>query len=717
MARIALRYLAPALGLFALVGCGRTSLVVASDGSRSDGGLDAPFDVGRLDVGPFDGGPFDGGTDVGLDARPDAGSDADVGVPDGGRDAGRDTGTDASIRCMTDGDCDDGVFCNGAERCAVDACVPGAPVACPSDMCFDGFCDEAARACGRTPRDNDGDGFVGVDCGGDDCDDGTPTVFPGAMELCRGGVDDDCDALADCADTDCAVDPLCMVGSCPDRDLGSALGELSRGTTVTATADFTGSCASTGARDLAFRWTAPTTGTYVFDTRGSALDTVLYVRAGGCMGAELGCNDDGAGMQDSLVRLPLAAGDVVILFVDGFGMGAGTYILNVTQETSAEVCTNGRDDDRDGLVDCADPDCAGAPSCCVSMPEDCGNGTDDDCDSAIDCSDPDCVAAPACCSPVPEVCTNGRDDDCDRRVDCGDTECATSPTCCVPAPENCTNGEDDDCDGLIDCADAVCNTAPACCALRTEACGNGSDDDCDGLVDCMDPECTIDPLCLPTCPERSLGSRTGASLATGTTVGQGNDQMASCGGGGRGPDVTFGWTAPRTATYVFDTMGSTFDTVLHLKTGDCTGPELACDDDAGAGTSSLITRTITAGTRLVIVVDSFNTMGGMFVLSIRPVTSETGRCTDGVDNDADGFIDCVDSECASDISCCVPVAEVCGDMIDNDCDRIVDCADPNCRTSPACCTSTPEVCDNFGDDDCDGFVDCVDSDCAGTPPC
>jgi hypothetical protein len=351
------------------------------------------------------------------------------------------------------------------------------------------------------------------------------------------------------------------------------------------------------------------------------------------------------------------------------------------------------------------------------MSEDCANGADDDCDRAIDCSDLDCVVASACCTPLPEACGNGRDDDCDRRVDCGDPDCTASPSCCVPAPEDCTNGRDDDCNALVDCADAVCFGAPACCAMRTEICSNTIDDDCDGAADCLDADCTIDPVCAPTCPENDLGGMLGAAIATGSTVGAGNDHTASCGGGGTGPDLTFGWTAPRTATFVFDTIGSSFDTVLHLHQGDCDGMELGCDDDAGGALASRITRTIRGGTRIVIVVDGFGASAGSFVLNVRPVANEVGRCIDGIDNDGDGFIDCVDAECAADAACCVPVPEICADMVDNDCDRVVDCADPNCRTSPSCCTAAVETCDNFADDDCDGFVDCVDSDCAGRPPC
>jgi len=59
------------------------------------------------------------------------------------------------------------------------------------------------------------------------------------------------------------------------------------------------------------------------------------------------------------------------------------------------------DDDHDGFVDCADPDCYGDPACAktdygVVFAEVCDNGTDDDHDGLVDCDDRDCAADPAC---------------------------------------------------------------------------------------------------------------------------------------------------------------------------------------------------------------------------------------------------------------------------------------------------------------------------------
>ena len=55
--------------------------------------------------------------------------------------------------CFSDGDCDDGVYCNGVETCVAYTCQPGTPVDCPDDGLFcngDEFCDEDAKVCGSS---------------------------------------------------------------------------------------------------------------------------------------------------------------------------------------------------------------------------------------------------------------------------------------------------------------------------------------------------------------------------------------------------------------------------------------------------------------------------------------------------------------------------------------------------------------------------------------
>ncbi len=45
-------------------------------------------------------------------------------------------------------------------------------------------------------EDDDGDGFADMACGGNDCDDANPAIYPGAPEICD-GLDNNCDGIAD----------------------------------------------------------------------------------------------------------------------------------------------------------------------------------------------------------------------------------------------------------------------------------------------------------------------------------------------------------------------------------------------------------------------------------------------------------------------------------------------------------------------------------------
>ena len=60
-----------------------------------------------------------------------------------------------------------------------------------------------------------------------------------------------------------------------------------------------------------------------------------------------------------------------------------------------EICDNDADDDLDGKVDCDDTDCA-SDLACAPPPENCGNAIDDDEDGTIDCEDADCADHKVC---------------------------------------------------------------------------------------------------------------------------------------------------------------------------------------------------------------------------------------------------------------------------------------------------------------------------------
>ncbi|MFO0680715.1 MAG: putative metal-binding motif-containing protein [Sandaracinus sp.] len=119
--------------------------------------------------------------------------DADVDgamTPDGG----------GHTTCARASDCDDGLFCNGAETCS-----PGAPtadsrgcLAATTPRCLDTqTCDEATDQCTSdcaTHADADGDDHPSIRCGGDDCDDSDAQRYPGNREACDAvDRDEDCD--------------------------------------------------------------------------------------------------------------------------------------------------------------------------------------------------------------------------------------------------------------------------------------------------------------------------------------------------------------------------------------------------------------------------------------------------------------------------------------------------------------------------------------------
>lgn len=154
--------------------------------------------------------------------------------------------------------------------------------------------------------------------------------------------------------------------------------------------------------------------------------------------------------------------------------------------TSGEDCANGMDDDCDGLVDCADADdcaagvaCQGAGKTCTTdatcavchadpgfatetKEVSCKDGGDNDCDGLIDCADPDCDAAPCSIPTVPAGT-------------CKFEVCA----CSSAGQEDCTNGIDDDCNGKVDCNDTACLGAQ---------CGSAVSQICQKDVGCVDTE-------------------------------------------------------------------------------------------------------------------------------------------------------------------------------------------------------------------------------------
>jgi hypothetical protein len=165
----------------------------------------------------------------------------------------------------------------------------------------------------------------------------------------------------------------------------------------------------------------------------------------------------------------------------------------------------------------------------------------------------------------------------------------------------CANGSDDDMDGKID--------YPA-----DLGCGRAGDDN---EVDCIDS----DPIVNVT----HLGTY------SGTTTGAKDDEKGTCGSSyATAKDVVHQFTVPGRTTVTLSTCtGTSWDTVLYVKS-DCSQPaQLACDDEgcggAGGVPSKIANLVLDPGT-YYIYVDGYYSGSGAYKLSITGTVADDQPC-------------------------------------------------------------------------------------------
>ncbi len=199
-------------------------------------------------------------------------------------------------------------------------------------------------------------------------------------EVCGNGVDDDCDGLVDCADPDCSGSPDC----CIDGTSTFPVGTLTLGGGYITNFTFSG-VGEPSWVSIAFDYVGNTVGSWASDlvlliddgtnppVYWGGYDTSFYGEVNGGPWPFYGSGSAPSGPYAAMVAVPAGSlalsGSFTIAIGNGWTTSPAVEYQNIEVAMDGlcgeEICSNGIDDDGDGLVDCADPDCKGSPECCI----------------------------------------------------------------------------------------------------------------------------------------------------------------------------------------------------------------------------------------------------------------------------------------------------------------------------------------------------------------
>jgi hypothetical protein len=406
----------------------------------------------------------------------------------------------------------DGQWSQGSFQLDVSGVIPALGLCDPAQpqfACASGYaCQESAPGaadwsclvadCNDTV-DNDADGMTdwpndpGFATPSDDAED-----FPNPITACSNGLDDDMDTLIDYT----GGDPGCI--SAADN---SELDECVPGQPVidhpggTMTGDTTGApslLSAPGACDNSATsgqsseevwvfYNSRAAQTLHFDTSGSVIDTILYVRFLDCAvpGPQSYCSDDVSGLTSS-VDINAPSVGYYYAIVDGKWSGVGPYNITIYGVLgNGDSCTPG-----DVAYRCGDGyACSVATNTCV--PSQCNDDADNDGDGVADEFDPGCADINDDDETNPAVlpaCGNTVDDDGDGMID-------------YPADIGCTHAGDDN---EQECAHDLCVTGvsldPTCDPCVASICG--VDPFCCDSFGSWDSICVgeVSSVCGQTCP-------------------------------------------------------------------------------------------------------------------------------------------------------------------------------------------------------------------------
>ncbi|MFH2009403.1 MAG: trypsin-like serine protease [bacterium] len=248
--------------------------------------------------------------------------------------------------------------------------------------------------------------------------------------------------------------------------------------------------------------------------------------------------------------------------------------------------------------------------------------------------------------------------------------------------------------GDADCTFYGVSTRPAAYAAWIDAfiagvpedCASPGDEDADSLADCADPDCDEHPACSPRACHTAETLGCGDEITDTTVGGMYHLRQYSCAGSTNelGPERAYVIDVPRGLDAIV-TLWPEGDSDLDLFILPYFGSDCAEWDclDASLSTGAQPEQ-LTFHARSdhgFVVVDTFD-VPGPFTLQLVCDTSDED-CTNGIDDDADGDVDCEDADCAPHPAC-LALVEQCGNGQDDDGDGDVDCADSDCTGLPHC---------------------------------
>ena len=375
------------------------------------------------------------------------------------------------------------------------------------------------------------------------------------------------------------------------------------------------------------------------------------------------------------------------------------------------ACANGLDDDQDGATDFpADPGCASYEDddeFNEAPPPECADGIDNDRNGHTDEQDPGCVSAadPSESAPeTPPVCADRIDNDED-----GITDFPLEPGCIAAGdgderdpggPPACGNERDDDEDGRTDYPND-----PGCMGVGDQDeqnkpvspdCADGQDNDLDGRTDYPEDDgCTAasDSSEKGSCgdtyspPTLSDGVQVTLDLSRGLFSSAG-----SCGGEGSPERVVMYRVEHEIEALEVTTVGeeTRVPTTVYVRFAEClaTATELVCarEEPAVPVPGQTLRLDAPALGEYFVFVDGVAGAGGQVQLTIREVP--LAQCLNGRDDDEDGVADYpADPGCTrpNDRDETTPaVLPACGNDEDDDADGEIDYPeDPGCTAAAA----------------------------------